>query len=90
MQVLWLGGRLGGRSGAKDYRGVAVVGASEALVAGKAEDGRASAEIPEAPLPRAAEGSRPRIPEVVTDFAERPLAETPEAVDPGIPNRPTS
>ena len=69
-----------------------MVEAPEALVAGKAEDGRALAEIPEALLPGAAEGPLPRIPEVVTEIAEQPpaLPETAEVVDPGIPDGPTS
>ena len=68
------------------------VGSSRSTRGGKAEDGRALAEIPEALMLGSAEGLRPRVPEVVTEIAERPPAvmETPEAVDRGIPNRPTS
>ena len=71
---------------------MAVAVTSEMLVAGKAEDGRTLMEIPESLLLGAADGPQPSIPEVMTDIAERPpaVAETPEAVDPGIPDRPTS
>ena len=70
--VPWSGGRLGGRSGTEDCRGVEVT--PEVLVVGKAKDGRALTEIPEALLPGAADGPWPSIPEVMTDIAERPLA----------------
>ena len=69
-----------------------MAGAPKALVVGKAEDGQALAEFPKVLLPGAAEGLGPRIPEVVTKIAEQPpaVAETPEAVNPGIHDGPTS
>ena len=89
MQVPWSGGRLGGRTKvAEVWRWLA----SEALVAGKAEDGRAVAEIPKLLMTGTTEGLRLRVPKAVTETAERQPAvtETPEAVDPGIPDGPTS
>ena len=73
-------------------RGVAVAGAPEALVVQKPEDGQAVAEIPKVLMTGTTEGSRLRFPEAVTETAEQQLAvaETPEAVDPGIPDEPTS
>ena len=62
------------------------------LVVGKAEDGRAVAEIPKALMTGTTEGPWPRVPEVLTEIAKWPPAvtETPEAVDLGIPDGPPS
>ena len=52
----------------------------------------AVAVIPEALLAGTTDGPRPEIPEALTETAERQPAvtETPEAVDTGIPDWPTS
>ena len=69
-----------------------MAGAPKVLVAGKGKDGQAVAEINEVQMTGTTEGPRPRVPEAVMEIAELPLAvpETPEAVDLGIPDGPTS
>ena len=64
------GGRLGGRSSAKDGRVVAVTGTSEALVAG-------TAEVPRTETPEALVAGTAEVPTTVTGI--------PEAVDMEIP-----
>ena len=85
LQVPWSGGHLGGRSSAEDCRGVVVAGAPEALMVGTAEDGRGVVGIPEALVARTTEGLRNKSPET-----KPAVKETPEAVNTGIPNGPTS
>ena len=70
-QVPWSGWCLGGRSSAKDCRGVVVAGALEVLVVGKAEDCRAVAVIPEALVTGTTERLRSRVPEAVMETAEQ-------------------
>ena len=69
-----------------------MAGAPEVPVAGTSEDGRGVAGNPEALVVGTTDGVRLESPEVLAETAEEPPAvtETPEAVDPGIPDGPTS
>ena len=67
-------------------------GVPEVLVVGTAEDGQGVAGIFEVLVVGTTEGPRPESPEALAETAEAPPAvtETPEAVDTGIPEVPTS
>ena len=66
--------------------------APEAPVAGTSKDGQGVAGIPEVLVAGTTDGVRPECPEVLAETAEElpSVTETPEVVDTGIPEEPTS